>query len=121
MKEIKDFPGYFVSEDGKVFSGWKKRRKPNGYGSFYIIDKNDLTELKQGWARDYKKVNMNQNGKRVTKKIHRLVAESFIPNPLNKPQVNHIDGNKENNQVKNLEWVTASENISHSYTLRRIV
>lgn len=52
-------------------------------------------------------------GKNETKRVHRCVAETFIPNPDNKPEVNHIDGNKLNNSVDNLEWVTGRENMDH--------
>ena len=47
--------------------------------------------------------------------LHRLVAQHFLPNPNNLPQVNHIDGNRYNNSVSNLEWVTGSENVLHAY------
>ncbi len=63
----------------------------------------------------YKTVVLCKNGEKKNKSIHILVASAFIPNPQKKCQVNHIDGNKSNNCVENLEWVTASENIRHSF------
>ena len=59
-------------------------------------------------------VNLSIDGKQTLKYIHRLVAEAFIPNPDNRPQVNHMDGNKQNNHVSNLEWATAKENMRHA-------
>jgi hypothetical protein len=58
----------------------------------------------------------NENGVKYFS-IHRLVAQAFIPNLLNKEDVNHIDGNKLNNSVNNLEWVTRKENIQHSWKM----
>lgn len=61
----------------------------------------------------YLQVSLYKNGKSKRYYMHRLVAQAFIPNPQNKPQVNHIDENKENNYFENLEWVTAKENSNH--------
>lgn len=66
---------------------------------------------------DYHHVTLNIQGKQKRMRVHRLVAEAFIPNPDNKPYVNHIDGNKGNNNVNNLEWVTPSENIQHAVAI----
>ena len=58
-----------------------------------------------------------KDGKRKSLKVHRLVAISFIPNPMNKPYINHIDGNPINNCVENLEWCTQHENVVHAYKI----
>lgn len=99
MKELKEFPDYFISEDGKVYS--KKR--------------NTLKQLtpSRGY-KGYLGVMLYINEKRYYKKIHRLVAETYIKNPNGLPQVNHIDEDKSNNHISNLEWVTCSQNIIHS-------
>lgn len=83
---------------------------------------NDLTEIclvkpsLQKLKRNYfrYRVNLWKENKPKTFKVHRLVATAFILNPLNKPQVNHIDNNPLNNNVKNLEWCTILENMEHS-------
>lgn len=96
-----------------------------GYLGFYEISNlGRVKSLKDNLGRDRElilKPQKRKDGyftielKRSTKFLHRIAAEAFIPNPENKPQVNHKDSNRENNQTGNLEWVTASENILHGY------
>lgn len=88
----------------------------------YQIDTNGVVYNKNGSVkkdsinpRGYCIVNFYVNHQRKGFGIHSLVAKQFIPNPENKPQINHKDGNTENNTVDNLEWVTASENMRHSF------
>ena len=69
--------------------------------------------LKPGWMTGgYLFVVLCKNGNQSNQRIHRLVAKAFLPNPENKPQVNHRDENKKNNRVENLEWATAKENLN---------
>lgn len=63
----------------------------------------------------YLTVRLSKKGKDSTIYVHRLLGFAFIPNPNNKPFINHIDGNKLNNLIDNLEWVTHSENMAHAY------
>lgn len=95
-KTIEDFPNYEVSSLGRVRG---KRGLLNPYSD----------------KRGYLYVNLRYNGTRKTPTVHRLVAIHFIDNPLNKEQVNHIDGDKTNNSTVNLEWVSNQENQDHSY------
>lgn len=67
------------------------------------------------WKKGYVKVNLKIDGNSNSRLIHRLVAETFIPNPENKPEVNHKNGIKNDNRVGNLEWVTGEENRKHAY------
>lgn len=96
--DIKGYEGYFVTQEGKVFS--------NKRGS--------LKEISQSVQRKYYAVKLHVNGKVKHDFTHRLVASTFISNPDNKPFVNHKDGNKLNNHAENLEWVTRQENVDHA-------
>lgn len=92
-KKIDGFENYEVSTLGRV------RNKNTG---------NILKAADRG--KGYMFVVLCVNGKRSNRSVHRLVADTFIPNPDNKPQVNHKDETRDNNRVENLEWVTIKEN-----------
>ena len=107
-KPIKDFEGYYeVSNIGRVRSLNYKR---TGKGK---ILKN-IEDYK-----GYLEVGLTKNGKRKQFRIHRLVAEAFIPNPENKPCIDHINTVKSDNRVENLRWVTYKENSNNEKTLEK--
>lgn len=97
-KEILD-GRYIVSNEGELIGKSGNPRK-------YYVN-----------ANGYATVGIKVGNVSKAHKVHRLVAEAFIPNPDNLPFVNHIDGNKLNNHVHNLEWCTASHNVSEAYRL----
>lgn len=99
MKTLQNLPNYSIDQKGNIYSNTSHK-----YMSQRINE--------DGYKLVSLTVDMN-----TTKifRVHRLVAETFIPNPDNKPEVNHIDGDKTNNTVENLEWVTSKENKEHGW------
>lgn len=103
--QINGFPNYTITNSGDIFNlnynntKTKRKLKPLNNGSGYMY------------------VCLCRNGKKYNKYIHILVAEHFIPNPNNLPQVNHKDGDKTNCHDWNLEWCTNGENLSHAHRI----
>lgn len=110
--QIKNFEGrYEISEDGSSVRSIQ-RMVVRGLGGMMARAGKIMTISKE---RGYLKVMLCDNGKRGIYALHRLMAETFIPNPEHKPCVNHINGIKADNRKDNLEWCTQSENILHAY------
>lgn len=103
-EEWRDIEGYVgiykVSSRGRILSLHTKK----GFIRSQSINKNGYCE-----------VSLSKNGNKTHYRVHRLVAAAFIENPENKPHVNHIDSNRANNAIENLEWVTPAENVNHSW------
>ena len=111
-KEIKGYEGlYQVSNLGRVKS--LKRYVNHSSNSKRIVNEKLLKPVVDNTK--YYVVSLWKKNKHLRPHIHRLVAEAFIPNPQNKPHINHIDGNKLNNCINNLEWCTPRENVVHAY------
>lgn len=112
-KDIEGYEGlYQVSNFGNV-----KRLEGKIYSYItnkYETRKEHMIKTRVG-NRKYKVVNLCKNSKRECKTVHRLIAQAFLPNPNNFECVNHIDGNKLNNKIDNLEWCTTQQNIQHAY------
>ena len=108
-KIIKNYPAYKITDSGKVLTCFKPKTS---------IMTNEWRELKQIYDKTcgYMVVTLckGHNQGRQNKRVHRLLMEAFIPNPNNYPHINHIDGNKLNNSLSNLEWCTALENRQHA-------
>ena len=104
FKEIPGFLNYVVSTDGKVINIKTNTEKKLGHDH-----------------KGYMKVDLYSHGKRKTKRVHVLVADAFLEPDPSRPEINHKDGNKLNNNVTNLERVTKSENMKHAYRTGLIV
>ena len=116
MKDIKDYEGlYAIMEDGRVWS----YPKDNGQKFGNNRNKNGMWMNPYNFN-GYKMVGLHKDKMLKNVFVHRLVAIAYIPNPDNKSQINHKDGNPINNHVSNLEWVTNKENSDHAFKNRMI-
>ena len=105
----------FNNENWKPVVGYEKQYIVSIFGDIYGLVRKELKSSRTTTCSNYLYIKAYKNNKMKSLSVHRTVALAFIPNPMDKPQVNHIDGNKLNNNVCNLEWVTVSENLAHAH------
>ncbi len=101
VRKLQDYKNYYVTNDGKIYS--------KSHNVF-------MSQRKDG--NGYMLITLYQNATSKDELVHRLVAKTFIPNPEESPYVNHKNGNKSDNRVDNLDWMTCSENVIHANKLR---
>jgi len=107
-RDVVGFEGlYEVSNEGRVKTVERKVKNKHGVRTVNPII------LKQSLRLGYPSVTLSSENKNYSRHVHRLVAQAFLPNPDDLPQINHKDLNPENNNVDNLEWCTAKHNINH--------
>lgn len=115
-KPIKDYEGlYEISNFGNVKILARNYTRYNYLTKRYNIIKVKEKKTQGTINGGYRRICLTKNKVEKNKHIHKLVAEAFIPNPNNYSYVNHIDGNKQNNYIDNLEWCTLYQNNTHAY------
>lgn len=108
MKQLKKFPSYSADESGNIYRTKDVNGKPIKRLVRPRLDRYG-----------YYKINLSEKGKTTTVKVHRIIAETFIPNPKRRSTVNHINGKKTDNKVSNLEWLTRRQNLKLTKGMKR--